>query len=120
MSEKIKNLIVKSSITIALTFGSMIVSVVAYLMGGLFIGTMLHSHEHECGCACDASPVLTENEAIFIGFIYVLLLITALFFLLRKLKFSREEQIIAMIILFITNLCVCSVVKEILTTQVSG
>ena len=47
-------------------------------------------------------------------------LMVGLFFILRQLKFSKWERLIALIILLFANLYVASTIREILYVQVTG
>lgn len=100
----------------------MIATIMGYLFLGGFVGLILHpsTHEHEYACACDEPPIMTESGATIVGAIFMIGLMIGLFFILRQLKFSKLERIIALAILLFANLYVCSGVKGILTTQVSG
>lgn len=114
--------LIKTAITIGLTFGSMIATIMGYLFLGCLVGRILHpsTHEHEYACACDEPPIMTESEATIVGVIFMIGLMAELLFLLRYLKFSKLEQLIALIILLFANLYVASTIREILYIQVSG
>lgn len=115
--------LIKTAITIGLTFGSMLATAFGYLILGGLVGLILHpsTHKHNYySCACDEPPTMTESEATIVGIIFMIGLMTGLFFILRQLKFSKWERIIALIILLFVNLYVCGGVKEILSTQVTG
>lgn len=116
------NILIKSAITIGLTFGSMIATIMCYLLLGYLVGRILHpsTHEHEYACACDEPPIMTESEATIVGVIFMIGLMTGLFYILRQLKFSKIERYIALIILLFANLYVASTIREILSTQVTG
>ncbi|OKY85954.1 MAG: hypothetical protein BHV69_03935 [Bacteroidales bacterium 52_46] len=122
LNKSTQNILIKSAITVGLTFGSMIATIMGYLFLGGFVGLILYpsTHEHEYACACDEPPIMTESEATIVGVIFMIGLMIGLFFILRQLKFSKLERIIALAILLFANLYVCSGVKGILTTQVSG
>lgn len=122
MMTKHINILIKSAITIGLTFGSMIATIMGYLLLGCLVGRILHpsTHEHEYACACDEPPIMTESEATIVGVIFMIGLMAGLLFLLRYLKFSKLEQLIALIILLFANLYVSSTIREILSTQVTG
>lgn len=122
MMTKHINILIKSAITIGLTFGSMIATIMCYLLLGCLVGRILHpsTHEHEYACACDEPPIMTESEATIVGVIFMIGLMAGLLFLLRYLKFSKLEQLIALIILLFANLYVASTIREILYIQVSG
>ena len=100
----------------------MIATIMGYLLLGCLVGRILHpsTHEHEYACACDEPPIMTESEATIVGVFFMIGLLTGLFYLLRNLKFSKWEQIIALAILLFANLSVASTIREILSTQVSG
>lgn len=120
---KYTNIIIKSVITVELIFGSMLTTAIGYYILGCIVGLFIFSppqHTHEYACACDEPPLMTELEATMVGTFFLLVLMIGLFFILRQLKFSKWEQLIALILLLFANLCVCSEVKEILSTQVSG
>ena len=88
------NLIVKSTITIGLTVGSMLTTMMGYLFFGCLVGRILHPSTHEpnyYSCACDEPPIMTESGATIVGAIFMIGLMTGLFFLLRYLKFSKWE-----------------------------
>lgn len=114
--------LIKTAITIGLTFGSMIATIMGYLFLGCLVGRILHpsTHEHEYACACDEPPLMTETEATIVGVIFMIGLMIGLFYILRQLKFSKTERIITLIFLLFVNLYVCGGVKEILSTQVTG
>lgn len=122
MIEPIKNIIQKSAITIGLTIGSILTTAMGYLFFGCLIGRILHpsTHEHEYACACSEPPIMTESEATIVGAIFMIGLMPGLFFLLRYLKFSKWEQLIASIILLFANLYIASTIREILYIQVTG
>ena len=100
----------------------MIATIMGYLLLGCLVGRILHpsTHEHEYACACDEPPIMTESEATIVGVFFMIGLLTGLFYLLRNLKFSKWEQIIALAILLFANFYVASIIREILYTQVSG
>lgn len=114
--------LIKTAITIGLTFGSMIATIMGYLFLGCLVGRILHpsTHEHEYACACDEPPIMTETEATIVGVIFMIGLMIGLFFILRQLKFSKWERLIALIILLFANLYVASTIREILYIQVTG
>ncbi len=100
----------------------MIATIMCYLLLGCLVGRILHpsTHEHEYACACDEPPTMTELEATIVGVIFMIGLMIGLFYILRQLKFSKSERIIALIILLFSNLYVASTIREILYIQVSG
>lgn len=113
----------ESAITIGLTFGSMIATAFGYLILGGLVGLILHSSTHKhnyYSCACDEPPTMTESEATIVGIIFMIGLMIGLFFILRQLKFSKWERLIALIILLFANLYVASTIREILYMQVTG
>ena len=114
--------LIKTAITIGLTFGSMIATIMGYLFLGCLVGRILHpsTHEHEYACACDEPPTMTESEATIVGIIFMIGLMIGLFFILRQLKFSKWERLIALIILLFANLYVASIFREILYIHVTG
>lgn len=122
MNNCIKNNVIKSAITIGLTFGSMMITAIGYYILGCIVGLFIfpHQHEHEYACACDEPPIMTELEATIVGVIFMIGLMTGLFFILRQLKFSKWERLIALIILLFANLYVASTIREILYIQVTG
>lgn len=122
MIELPQNIIQKSAITIGLTVGSMLTTMMGYLCFGCLIGRILHpsTHEHEYACACSEPPIMTESEATIVGVIFMIGLMVGLFYILRQLKFSKSERIIALAILLFANLYVASTIREILSTQVTG
>lgn len=113
---------IKFAITVGLTIGSMIATIMGYLSLGCVVGRILHPspHEHEYACACDEPPIMTETEATIVGVIFMIGLMIGLFFILRQLKFSKLERIISLIILLFANLYVALTIREILYIQVSG
>lgn len=123
VNKSIQNILVKSTITVGLTFGSMIATAFGYLILGGLVGLILHpsTHKHNYySCACDEPPTMTESEATIVGIIFMIGLMIGLFFILRQLKFSKWERLIALIILLFANLYVASIFREILYTQVTG
>ena len=123
MNKSILNILVKTAITVGLTFGSMIATAFGYLILGDLVGLILHPSTHidnYYSCACDEPPTMTESEATIVGIIFMIGLMTGLFFILRQLKFSKWERLIALIILLFANLYVASTIREILYIQVTG
>ncbi len=122
MIKQYQTIIQKSAITIGLTFGSMMITAIGYYILGCIVGLFIfpHQHEHEYACACDEPPIMTELEATIVGVIFMIGLMTGLFFILRQLNFSKWERLIALIILLFANLYVASTIREILYIQVTG
>ena len=122
MMTKHNNILIKSVITVGLTFGSMFITAIGYYILGCILGLFVFSHQHpyEYACACDEPPLMTETEATIVGVIFMIGLMIGLFYIIRQLKFSKTERIITLIILLFVNLYVCGGVKEILSTQVTG
>lgn len=120
MNKTYRNIIKKTIITIALVIVTMPLSTLAYLGFGNMIGTMLHPLTHHVECACDRGPIMTKTEAILFGLFYLSVLMAGMFFILRKLKFSKREQAIALIILFLFNGLVCFMLKEFLYMAATG
>lgn len=123
VNKSIQNILVKSTITVGLTFGSMIATAFGYLILGGLVGLILHpsTHKHNYySCACDEPPTMTESEATIVGIIFMIGLMIGLFFILRQLKFSKWERLIALIILLFANLYVASIIRRILYIQVTG
>lgn len=123
VNKSIQNILVKSTITVGLTFGSMTATAFGYLILGGLVGLILHpsAHKHNYySCACDEPPTMTESEATIVGVIFMIGLMIGLFFILRQLKFSKWERLIALIILLFANLYVASTIREILYIQVTG
>lgn len=121
MMIKYTNILIKSAITVGLTFGSMIATAFGYLILGGLVGLILHpsTHKHNYySCACDEPPTMTESEATIVGIIFMIGLMIGLSFMLRQLKFSKWERLIALIILLFANLYVASTIREILYMQV--
>lgn len=121
MMTKYTNILIKTVITVGLTFGSMIATAFGYLFLGGLVGLILHhsTHKHNYySCACDEPPTMTESEATIVGIIFMIGLMIGLFFMLRQLKFSKWERLIALIILLFANLYVASTIREILYMQV--
>ena len=101
----------------------MIATALGYLLLGCLVGRILHpsTHKHNYySCACDEPPTMTESEATIVGVIFMIGLMIGLFFILRQLKFSKWEGLIALIILLFANLYVASTIREILYIQVTG
>ena len=119
---KHNNILIKSAITVGLTSGSMMITAIGYYIFGCIVGLFIfpHQHEHEYACACDEPPIMTELEATIVGVIFMIGLMTGLFFILRQLNFSKWERLIALIILLFANLYVASTIREILYIQVTG
>ena len=119
---KMTYILQKSAITIGLIFGSMVVTALGYHFLGCLVGRILHpsTYEHEYACACDEPPIMTETEATIVGVIFMIGLMIGLFFILRQLKFSKLERIIALAMLLFANLFVASTIRQILYIQVTG
>lgn len=123
MNKSVQNILIKTAITVGLTFGSMIATAFGYLFLGGLVGLILHPTTHKLNyfsCACDEPPTMTESEATIVGVIFMIGLMIGLFFILRQLKFSKWERLIALIILLYANLYVASTIREILYIQVTG
>lgn len=122
MTTKHNNILIKSVITVGLTFGSMLITAIGYYILGCILGLFVfsHQHPHEYACACDESPLMTETEATIVGVIFMIGLMIGLFYILRQLKYSKLERFIALIILLFANLYVASTIREILYIQVTG
>ena len=122
MIKQYQTIIQKSAITIGLTFGSMMITAIGYYILGCIVGLFIfpNQHEHEYACACDEPTIMTELEATIVGVIFMIGLMTGLFFILRQLNFSKWERLIALIILLFANLYVASTIREILYIQVTG
>ena len=105
-----------------LAVSAIIPSFASVLLLGTIIGVILNpSHEHNYyACACDEAPLLTEIQAVAVGITVFLILAIGIYFITRKLKFSKWEQVIALIIFTLINYGVLSTAVEILHTQVSG
>lgn len=123
VNKSIQSILVKSTITIGLTVGSMVATALGYLILGGLVGLILHlsTHKHNYySCACDEPPTMTESEATIVGVIFMIGLMIGLFYILRQLKFSQIERIIALSIILFSNFYIASKIYEILTTQVTG
>lgn len=122
MMTKNNNILIKLAITVGLTFGSMMITAIGYYILGCIVGLFIfpHQHEHEYACACDEPPIMTESEATIIGVIFMIGLMIGLFYILHQLKFSKWERLIALIIPLFANLYVASIIRGILSTQVTG
>lgn len=122
VNKSIQNILVKSTITVGLTFGSMTATAFGYLILGGLVGLILHpsTHKHNYySCACDEPPTMTESESTIVGIIFMIGLMIGLFFILRQLKYSKLERFIALIILLFANLYVASIIREILYINTS-
>lgn len=110
------------AISVGVAMGTIIPSFASVLLLGTIIGVILNpSHEHNYyACACDDAPLLTEIQAVAVGITVFLILAIGIFFITRKLRFSKGEQVIALIIFTLINYGVLSTAVEILHTQVSG
>lgn len=98
VNKSIQNILVKSTITVGLTFGSMIATIMGDLFLGCLVGRILHpsTHKHNYySCACDEPPTMTydRKEATIVGVIRWIGLMIGLFFILRQLKFSKLKRI---------------------------
>lgn len=112
------NFITKTVYTILLAIVSMIVDFVVYFMGGTCLGRLiLHPLDRHYECACDEPPVLTILEAGIYGAIFMVLLLIGLDYIMRKINFDKTERIIALIILFLSNLYICYQLGTILTSS---
>lgn len=122
VNKSILNILVKSTITFGLIFGSMVVTAFGYHFLGCLVGRILHpsTYEHEYVCACSEPPIMAETEATIVGVIFMIGLMIGLFFILRQFKFSKWERLIALIMLLFANLYVASTIREILYIQVTG
>lgn len=123
VNKSIQNILVKSTITVGLTFGSMTATAFGYLILGGLVGLILHpsTHKHNYySCACDEPTLMTETEATIVGVIFMIGLMIGLFYILRQLKYSKLERFIALIILLFANLYVASIIRRILYIQVTG
>ena len=95
VNKSLQNILVKSAITIGLTFGSMVTTIMGYLFLGCLVGRILHpsTHEPEYVCACSEPPIMTESEATIVGVIRWIGLMIGFFFILRQLTFSKLKRI---------------------------
>lgn len=116
--------LIKTAISIGLAMSAIIPSFIGIVLCGTIVGDLINpteQHEHNYyACACDEPPILTEPQAITVEVVFFIALAIDLFFITRLLKFSKWEQLIALIILAIINYRACSIAIEILHTQVSG
>lgn len=65
VNKSIQNILVKSTITVGLTFGSMIATIMGDLFLGCLVGRILHpsTHKHNYySCACDEPPTMTYDR----------------------------------------------------------
>lgn len=110
------------AVSVGLAVSAIIPSFVGVILLGTITGTILQvPHEHNYyACACDDAPLLTEIQAVAVGITVFLILAIGIFFITRKLRFSKWEQVIALIIFTLINYGVLSTAVEILHTQVSG
>lgn len=110
------------AVSVGLAVSAIIPSFVGVILLGTITGTILQApHEHNYyACACDDAPLLTEIQAVAVGITVFLILAIGIFFITRKLRFSKGEQVIALIIFTLINYGVISTAVEILHTQVSG
>lgn len=124
MNKTVSNLLIKAAISIGLATGAIIPSFIGIILCGTVVGVLINppeQHEHHYdACACDEAPLLTEQQAITVGIAFFIVLAIGLFFITRLLKFSKWEQVIALIIFALINHGVYSTAVEILHTQVSG
>ena len=96
-------------------WSSAIYTLIVYYLCGTFFGIMLHSSDkHHYECACDQGPTLTILEGHILGVIYLAIILFGLNYILRKLKFDLIERIVALIILFLSNLYICYLVGSLL------
>lgn len=112
----------KLAVSLGIAISSTVFSFVGTILLGTIIGFILNpSHEHNYyACACDEAPLLTDIQAVAVGITVFLVLTIGIYFITRKLKFSKREQVIALIIFTLINYGVISTAVEILHTQVSG
>lgn len=110
------------AISVGLAVSAIIPSFASVLLLGTIIGVILNpSHEHNYyACACDDAPLLTDIQSVAVGITVFLILAIGIYFITRKLRFSKREQVIALIIFSLINYGVLSTAVEILHTQVSG
>lgn len=121
MTDQCKNIIKKAAITIGLIIVTIPLSVIAYLGLGVKIGSILHPSVHnELACVCDQGPIMAKIEAIVFSVFYLCTFMIGLYFIIRKLKFSKWEQMIALLILFVLNGAACFMLSEILYMSVTG
>lgn len=97
VNKSIQNILVKSTITVGLTFGSMIATIMGDLFLGCLVGRILHpsTHKHNYySCVCDEPPTMTYDRkgATIVGVIRWIGLMTGLFFILRQFKFSKLKR----------------------------
>lgn len=104
---------------VGLGIGSLALSSLGLLCLGGFIGTIINPHKHY-DCLCDEPPILTHAQGLVFGISYLILLMIALYFLIRQIKQSVIWQWITWIGLVLINGYICFEMIDILTTKVSG
>lgn len=124
MNKRTSNLLIKAAISIGLAMGAIIPTFIGIILCGTIVGVLINppeQHEHNYyACACDEAPLLTEPQAITVGIAFFIVLAIGLFFITRYLKFSKWEQLIALVIFVLVNYGVYSTAVKILHIQVSG
>ena len=98
-----------------------ILSFLLYGFGGALLGGFLNTHEHShYECACDMAPILSAAEASVLGSIYFVILMTGIYFLLKKYIIDNKVLWLTLLATAFTNFCACYFAWWMLTVQTTG
>lgn len=98
-----------------------ILSFLIYGTGGALLGGFLNPHEHSnYECACDMPPILSVAEASVSGAIYFVILMTGVYFLLKRNIIDKKVLWLTLSATAITNFLACYFVWWLLTVQTTG
>lgn len=98
-----------------------ILSFLLYGFGGTLLGGFLNPHEHShYECACDIPPILSVAEASVLGAIYFVILMTGIYFLLKKYIIDNKVLWLTLLATAFTNFCACYFAWWMLTVQTTG
>lgn len=98
-----------------------ILSFLIYGNSGALLGGFLNPHEHShYECACDIPPILSVAEASVVGAIYFVILMTGIYFLLKRNNIDKKVLWLTLSATAITNFLACYFVWWLLTVQTTG
>jgi Ca2+/Na+ antiporter len=122
MNKEFITRIKRLAISLAIAFCAIIPSYSITLIAGYSIGRLINPtmHNHNYECACDETPPLNEMQAFALGILVFLIVLFAILVLIRRLKFTKWEQVVALIIYAIINYGIYSTAIEILSVHVTG
>lgn len=111
----------KIVVSAAWGLSSMLISTLGFLIGGTMVGGIVNPHEHhEYACACDESPYLTVGQTWGYAAVFILIMMAISWVIIRRLRLSKEQSLIAFLVLAGINIFCAISLAPILYTQVTG